>query len=119
MIRIKRVYEAPAPDDGPRFLVDRLWPRGMKKEDLPMEGWLKDVAPSDTLRHWFGHDPAKWEEFCQRYHAELEANEEAWRILLTVARKKDITLLFSAHDMEHNNAVALRAFLEARFNTGH
>ena len=72
MIRIKRVYDPLEPDDGPRFLVDRLWPRGMKKENLPMDGWLKDVAPSDALRRWFGHDPAKWEEFCCRYDAELE-----------------------------------------------
>lgn len=112
MIRIKRVYDPHESGDGPRFLVDRLWPRGVKKENLLMDGWLKDVAPSDALRHWFGHDPAKWEEFCRRYDAELEANSEAWRPLLDRARRQDITLLFSAHDMERNNAVALRLFLE-------
>lgn len=119
MIRVKRVYDPHEPVDGARFLVDRLWPRGMKKENLLLDGWLKEVAPSDSLRHWFGHDPVKWEEFCQRYYAEMEANSEAWRILLTMAQKQDITLLFSAHDKEHNNAVALRLFLEARINDDH
>jgi len=119
MIRIKRVYDPHEPTDGSRFLVDRLWPRGMRKENLPMDGWLKDAAPSDALRQWFGHDPARWEEFCRRYGAELETNCEAWRMLLTMAQKQDITLLFSAHDRELNNAVALRSFLEARLNDGH
>jgi uncharacterized protein YeaO (DUF488 family) len=114
MIRVKRVYELHEADDGLRFLVDRLWPRGMKKENLQMEGWLKDLAPSADLRHWFGHDPAKWQEFCRRYDAELNANSAAWSDLLNMARKQDITLLFSAHDPERNNAVALRSFLEKR-----
>ena len=112
MIRVKRVYEPHEPDDGPRFLVDRLWPRGMKKEALHLDGWLKDAAPSDALRRWFGHDPSRWEEFCRRYDAELESNSEAWRPLLDTARMRDITLLYSAHDVEHNNAVAIRSFLE-------
>jgi len=116
MIRVKRIYDLSEPDDGLRFLVDRLWPRGVKKENLQMDGWLKDVAPSDALRHWFGHDPAKWDEFCRRYHAELEVNSEAWRPLLEKAQKQTITLLFSAHDVEHNNAVLLKSFLEARLN---
>lgn len=116
MIRVKRVYDPHQPGDGLRFLVDRLWPRGMKKETLQMDGWLKDLAPSDALRHWFGHDPAKWEEFCLRYHAELETDSEGWRSLLDTARNHDITLLFSAHDLEHNNAVALRSFLEKRLD---
>ncbi len=119
MIRIKRVYEPCEPDDEPCFFVDRLWPRGKKKENLQMDGWLKDVAPSDELRRWFGHDPAKWKEFCRRYDAELKANVEAWRTLLNRAQKQDITLLYSAHDKEHNNAVALRSFLEAQLNDGH
>lgn len=114
MIRAKRVYDPSEPEDGARFLVDRLWPRGIRKEDLRMEGWVKDVAPSDALRHWFGHDPAKWNEFRQRYTAELEANAEAWRPLLENAQRQTITLLFSAHDPERNNAVVLRSFLEAR-----
>ena len=116
MIRVKRVYDQLVPDDGSRFLVDRLWPRGIRKENLPMDGWLKDVAPSDALRRWFGHDPARWEEFCRRYDAELEAGSESWRPLLDMARKQDITLLYSAHDTEHNNAVALRLFLERKLD---
>jgi uncharacterized protein YeaO (DUF488 family) len=114
MIRVKRAYDPSVPDDDPCFLVDRLWPRGVKKENLRMEGWLKDAAPSDELRKWFGHDPSRWSEFCRRYEAELEANSDAWRPLLDKAGKGDITLLFSAHDRERNNAVALRAFLEKR-----
>ena len=118
MIRLKRVHDLPESDDGLRFLVDRLWPRGMKKEDLPLDGWLKDVAPSDELRHWFGHEPAKWDDFCCRYHAELKGNSEAWRPLLDMARQQEITLLFSAHDLERNNAVALKLFLEERIKDG-
>ncbi len=114
MIKIKRVYEPPAPDDGQRFLVDRLWPRGIKKERLQLAGWLKDVAPSDELRRWFGHDPAKWEAFCRRYFAELEAKPEVWQLLLEAAREGNVTLLFSARDETHNNARALKAFLEER-----
>lgn len=114
MIRVKRVYDPPESSDGIRFLVDRLWPRGMKKENLMLAGWLKDIAPSVALRHWFGHEPAKWEEFCRRYEAELADNREAWQPLLDRARGETVTLLFSAHDREHNNAVALQSFLEAR-----
>lgn len=117
MIRLKRVHDPPEPDDGPRFLVDRLWPRGVKKESLRMDGWLKEVAPSDALRSWFGHDPARWEEFRRRYEAELSDNAAAWRPLLELSRKQTITLLFGAHDRERNNAVALRSFLEARLTT--
>lgn len=114
MIKVKRVYDPPAPDDGRRFLVDRLWPRGVRKEALQIDGWLRDVAPSDALRKWFGHDPAKWDEFRQRYFAELEAKPESWQPLLQAAQEGDITLLYSARDEAHNNAVALKAFLEAR-----
>lgn len=116
MIRIKRVYDPPEPDDGLRFLVDRLWPRGIKKENLQLDDWLKEVAPSDALRRRFGHDPAKWEEFCLRYAAELEENSEECQSLLDLSRKQTITLLFGAHDVERNNAVILRSFLEARLN---
>jgi len=114
MIRVKRVYDPAGQEDGLRFLADRLWPRGMKKESLKLDGWLKDIAPSDELRRWFGHDPEKWAEFCRRYEAELGEKSETWRPLLETARNKDVTLLFGAHDLEHNNAVALKAFLEAR-----
>ena len=114
MIKVKRVYDPAEPDDGRRFLVDRLWPRGMRKEALRMEGWLRDVAPSDRLRRWFGHDPKKWEEFRRRYFAELEAHPEAWQPLLEAARAGNVTLLFSARDTSYNNAVALREFLEGK-----
>lgn len=114
MIRIKRVYERPEAGDGKRFLVERLWPRGMKKENMRLEGWFKDVAPSDALRRWFGHDPAKWEEFRHRYFAELEENRDSWKPLLEEARHGTVTLLYSTHDLEHNNAVALKAFLEGK-----
>lgn len=114
MIRVKRVYDKYEPDDGSRFLVDRLWPRGIKKENLQIDGWLKEAAPSDALRRWFAHDPDKWDEFCLRYDAELEANDEAWLPILSMARKGNITLLYGAHDIEHNNAVALRSFIEKK-----
>ncbi|HUI43436.1 MAG TPA: DUF488 domain-containing protein [Terriglobia bacterium] len=114
MIQIKRVYEAASPADGRRFLVDRLWPRGMKKEALKMEAWLKDAAPSDELRHWYSHDPAKWTEFRRRYFAELKARAEAVKPLLEAARQGDVTLLYSARVTELNNAVALRDYLAAR-----
>ena len=111
MIKVKRVYEPRDPDDGSRFLVERLWPRGIKKEDLQMEAWLKDVAPSDGLRRWFGHDPAKWREFQRRYFAELKM-KDASRLIRTAARHGNVTLLYSARDEEHNNALVLKAYLE-------
>lgn len=113
MIKVRRVYEPQAPDDGARFLVDRLWPRGLKKEALRLDGWLKDVAPSDSLRRWFGHDPKKWAEFQRRYFAELKKKRESWEPILEAARQGNVTLLFGAHDPEHNNAVALRDYLTA------
>ena len=112
MITVKRVYEPFDARDGTRFLVERLWPRGMKKDSLRIDGWLKDVAPSGALRRWFGHDPAKWDEFRRRYAAELDDQSEAWQPMLEAARRGDVTLLYSSHDTEHNNAVALRAYLE-------
>ena len=114
MIRIKRVYEPPAKEDGARFLVDRLWPRGTKKEALRLAAWYKEAAPSNELRRWFSHDPAKWKDFQSRYRAELTANRSAWQPLLNAAEQSDITLLYSAHDTEHNNAVVLQAYLEQR-----
>jgi uncharacterized protein YeaO (DUF488 family) len=111
MIKVKRVYEPRHPDDGSRFLVERLWPRGIKKADLQMEAWLKDVAPSDGLRRWFGHDPAKWRKFQRRYFAELKM-KDASRLIRAAARHGNVTLLYSARDEEHNNALALKAYLE-------
>ena len=113
-IQTKRVYEPPAPEDGARLLVDRLWPRGVKKEKLQLTGWLKEVAPADALRQWFNHDPARWKEFQRLYAAELEAKPKAWEPILQAARDGKVTLLFAAKDAEHNNAVALKAFLERK-----
>ena len=114
MIRLKRAYEAPDAADGARYLVDRLWPRGVTKDALQIAGWPKDVAPSTELRPWFGHDPAKWDEFRRRYAAELAANPVAWQPLLAAARAGTLTLVYSAKDTRHNDAVVLKVFLEER-----
>ncbi len=114
MIRVKRVYEAEETGEGRRFLVERLWPRGIKKETLHMDAWLKEVAPSQALRQGFSHDPAKWDEFQRRYWAELESQPETWRPILDAARQGEVTLLYSARDTEHNNAIALKEFLQKR-----
>jgi len=111
MIRIKRAYDPAEPGEGRRFLVDRLWPRGVRKEALPLDGWLKDVAPSDGLRRWFGHDTDRWPEFQRRYRAELEANPDGWQPLLRAAGEGDVTLVYGARDADHNNAVVLRDYL--------
>jgi uncharacterized protein YeaO (DUF488 family) len=118
MIRLKRIYDPPARTDGKRFLVERLWPRGMKKESLSLDGWLKEVAPSAALRRWYAHDPAKWAEFQRRYFAELDRQPEAWEPILDAARRGSVTLLYSARDMEHNSALALKAYLEGRLPAG-
>lgn len=114
MLRTKRVYEAPADDDGVRVLVDRLWPRGLSKTAARLDLWLKDVAPSNELRHWFGHDPARWAEFQRRYREELKQQPEALEQLATLAARGRLTLLFAARDEAHNNAVVLRALLQRR-----
>lgn len=118
MIRVQRVYDPPGPDDGVRVLVERLWPRGMKRDALKLDRWLKEVAPSDSLRRWFAHEPARWEEFQRQYFAELDNHPEAWRPLLEAARRGNLTLLYSARDIEHNSAVALKRYLEARLSEG-
>lgn len=112
MFKLKRAYEEPEATDGARYLVDRLWPRGLTKEGLKLEGWLKEVAPSNELRHWFNHDPAKWDEFRKRYFAELDTEPDAWAPLLDAAHKGTVTLVYSAHEAEHNNAVALAEYLK-------
>ena len=116
MIQIKRSYAEPDSDDGIRILVDRIWPRGIKKEHLKPDEWLKEIAPSDDLRKWFGHDVGKWGEFQKRYFAELDDRPETWKPVLERARKGKVTFLFSAKDEEHNNAVALKAYLEKQLN---
>ncbi|MFT9332511.1 MAG: DUF488 domain-containing protein [Acetobacter persici] len=113
-IQVRRVYDAPSPTDGTRVLVDRLWPRGVSKERAALDLWLKDIAPSTALREWFGHDPARWEGFCQRYRAELDANPACVEQLETLARKGPMTLLFGARNTEQNEAVVLAAYLRAR-----
>ncbi len=119
MIWLRRAYEPARRNEGRRFLVERLWPRGIKKQDLSMDGWLKDVAPSSELRKWFSHDPAKWSEFRRRYFAELRAHPDALRPLLDAARDGDATLIYSSHDREHNNAVALKEYLERKLPQSH
>jgi uncharacterized protein YeaO (DUF488 family) len=111
-IQLKRVYETGSTADGVRFLVERLWPRGIKKADLKIDGWLKDAAPGTELRKWFSHDPAKWDAFRRRYFAELTSRPDAWQPILDAARRGRVTLLYSSHDAQHNNAVALKQFLD-------
>jgi len=111
MLKPKRAYEPASRYDGQRFLVERLWPRGVKKASLHLDAWLKDVAPSTELRQWFGHDPKKWEEFRQLYRAELERHPEVCDPILKAARGGAVTLVYSSHDREHNNAVALRDYV--------
>ncbi|QNI30721.1 DUF488 domain-containing protein [Alloacidobacterium dinghuense] len=112
MIQLKRAYDDASVDDGTRFLVERLWPRGLKKEALHIAAWLKDAAPSTELRKWFSHDPAKWTEFQRRYFAELDQRREALEPILKALKTGRVTLVFSSHDAEHNNAVALKRYLE-------
>jgi uncharacterized protein YeaO (DUF488 family) len=113
MIYLKRAYEEASPEDGHRVLVDRLWPRGVKKTDLALDGWLKEIAPSDKLRRWFSHDTSKWDEFRRRYFAELDSRPEVWQEIRDAARNRHVTLVYGARDAEHNNAVALKAYLDA------
>jgi uncharacterized protein YeaO (DUF488 family) len=113
MLALKRAYQKAGPEDGTRFLVERLWPRGIKKTDLHVDAWLKDVAPSDALRRWFAHDPDKWLEFRRRYFAELDSHPDAWEQVLNAARRGRVTLVYSTHDTEHNNAVALKEYIES------
>ena len=113
MIKLQRVYEQRAPH-GIHFLVERLWPRGIKKESLHFSAWLKDAAPSDSLRRWFRHDVTKWAEFQRLYRAELGERPDAWAPILMAAHDGDVVLLYSSHDTEHNNAVVLRDYVNER-----
>lgn len=110
-VRLKRVYEPPSPEDGVRVLIDRLWPRGVRKADAAVERWMKDVAPSTELRRWFGHDPERWQEFRRRYTGELRGRSLELDELRELARQRTVTLLFGARDEEHNDAVVLREVL--------
>jgi uncharacterized protein YeaO (DUF488 family) len=114
MILLKRAYEAASRSDGARFLVERLWPRGVSKEKLTVEAWLKDAGPSTELRKWFAHDPDKWDEFRRRYFDELDSRPEAWEPIASAARTGKVTLVYSSHDAQHNNAVALQQYLQTK-----
>jgi uncharacterized protein YeaO (DUF488 family) len=114
MLRIKRTYDPAARGDGRRILVERLWPRGMTKQAVAADAWMKDVAPSTALRRWFNHQEDRWEEFRRRYRQELAANPGAWQPILDAQRRGTVTLLYSAHDVSHNGAVVLRDFLAGR-----
>jgi uncharacterized protein YeaO (DUF488 family) len=110
-VRLKRAYLPPSPEDGTRILIDRLWPRGLRKSEAAIDRWLKDVAPSTELRRWFGHDPNKWEEFRRKYVAELSGRAELMDELREVARKGPLTLVYAARDELHNEAIVLRDLL--------
>ncbi|HZQ21047.1 MAG TPA: DUF488 family protein [Terriglobales bacterium] len=116
MLRLKRAYEPAAQNDGKRFLVERLRPRGVKKEALRLDAWLKDVAPSSELRKWYSHEVSKWPEFQKRYRDELSQNPEAWTPILQAAHNGAVTLIYAAHDTEHNSAAVLRDYLEKRMH---
>ena len=111
-LKVKRAYDAPHPRDGRRVLVDRLWPRGLTRERAHIDLWLKDIAPSTELRKWFSHEPDRWHEFEQRYMREIEQHPEALALLMAEIRKGPVTLVFGARDETHNNAVALKDFIE-------
>lgn len=118
VIETKRAYDPPAPEDGTRILVDRYWPRGVSRKELAVDGWQAEIAPSEDLRKWFDHDPAKWAEFRRRYHEELDRKTEPVEALLEAGRTGTLTLVYAARDTEHNNAVALRSYLLARAGQG-
>ena len=113
MIKIKRIYDPASPNDGKRIYIDRLWPRGMKKEEVKIDEWLKEISPSGTLRKWFAHDPSKYQEFKKRYIKELEPKSEILERIKKEGKKDTVTLLFSAKDVEHNNATVLKEILSS------
>jgi len=112
-IRVKRAYRAARHSDGARILVDRLWPRGMSRDRLRLVDWMRDIAPSEELRHWFGHDATRWEAFCERYRQELDRMPEVVASLRARVAEGPVTLVYAAKDEAHNNAVALKTYLEA------
>ncbi len=113
-VQLKRAYELPETADGTRILIDRLWPRGVKKADAALDRWMKDLAPSTGLRKWFGHDPARWDEFRRRYADEVHQRSDQLDELRSLARQGRVTLVYSAHDEEHNDAVVLRGIVLGR-----
>jgi len=116
MITIKQGYDLVSRADGTRFLVERLWTRGLSKAKLHVDAWLKEVGPSTELRKWFGHDPTKWDDFRKRYRRELDSRPDAWQPIVSAARRGLVTLAYNSHDTEQNNAVALQEYLEAKMH---
>lgn len=114
MFKLKRAYDPVSKTDGTRILVERLWPRGLSKAKVHVDAWCKEAGPSTDLRKWFSHDPEKWTEFRRRYSRELDTRPEAWRPILSKGRRGTVTLVYSSHDAEHNNAVALRDYLQRK-----
>ena len=114
MITLKRAYDPASRTDGARFLVERLWPRGVAKTDLRINAWLKEAGPSTALRKWFSHDPVKWPEFRRRYFRELDSRPEAWHPIVSAASRGKVTLVYSSHDTQHNNAVALQEYVQTK-----
>ena len=118
MIKIKRIYDAPTPDDGIRILVDRLWPRGVSKEKAKVDLWLKEIAPSNELRKWYGHDPKKWAEFRKRYFSDLDTKRELVNQIVQKKKEGDVTLLYSSKEEKLNNAVALKEYISKKKKGG-
>jgi len=118
MIKIKRIYDAPTPDDGIRILVDRLWPRGVSKEKAKVDLWLREIAPSNELRKWYGHDPKKWAEFRKRYFSDLHTKRELVNQIVQKTKEGDVTLLYSSKEEKINNAVALKEYIEKQKKGG-
>jgi uncharacterized protein YeaO (DUF488 family) len=114
MLKLKRIYDQPSPSDGMRILVERLWPRAVSKQRARVDLWLKDVAPSTELRQWYGHDPAKWKQFRQRYQAELRARPDALELLKHKSKEGTVTLIFATKDEKHSGALVLKQFLNGR-----
>jgi len=113
-ISLKRVYEKPSTNDGKRILVERLWPRGLKKDEAKIDEWLREAAPSTELRKWYGHDPAKWSEFKERYWKELDKKQDIVSKLAKESQEKKVTFVFAAKEQQYNNAVALKEYIETR-----
>jgi uncharacterized protein YeaO (DUF488 family) len=111
-IQLKRAYDKPSSGDGYRILIDRIWPRGISKDELKIDEWLKDIAPSTDLRKWFGHEPVKWDDFKKRYFKELKQKKELTKKITEKMKNHNITFIYSAKDREHNNAVALKEYIE-------
>lgn len=114
VVKIKRIYEPPSRSDGKRVYVDRLWPRGLRKEQAHFDEWIRDISPSDELRKWFGHDPSKWQEFRSRYKAEMKTRKDFIEKLRDYSEKGTVTLLYSAKDEEHNNALVIKEVIEGK-----